>query len=140
MGMKGLPPEKWGSVVANYAQLYGNAQDYTDQLRALEKARNAKPDDPAARFLLGYHYYYLGHNKEAFRESDKAIQLEPKDPFARTIRNLAAKKLGLPASEAPAGLNDSAGPPSPGGPPSLGGPPSPGGPALPNVPADGLQQ
>ena len=78
MAMKGLPQEKWGSVVTNYAQLYGNAQDYTDHLRALEKARNEKPDDPAARFLLGFHYYYLGHTKEAFRELDKAINLSPR--------------------------------------------------------------
>ena len=63
MAMKDLPQEKWGSVVTNYTQLYGKTQDYTDQLRALEKARNEKPQDPAARFLLGDHYYYLGRTR-----------------------------------------------------------------------------
>jgi tetratricopeptide (TPR) repeat protein len=101
--MKLLPDDKWGSVITNYTQLYGKAQDYTDQLRAVEKARDQKPDDAAVRFLLGFHYYYLGHTKEAFAELDKAIQLQPQDPFARQLRNLAASKLGLPAAEAPAG-------------------------------------
>ena len=114
MAMKGLPQDKWGAVIANYTQLYGKTQDYTDQLRALEKARNEKQDDPAIRFLLGYNYYYLGHTKEAFRELDKAITLEPKDPFARTLRNLAAQKLGVPASEAPPGTPDQGGPILPG--------------------------
>ncbi len=84
-------------------------------MRALEKARNDKPGDPAIRFLLGYHYYYLGFHKEAFRELDKAIQIQPRDPFARQLRNLAAGKIGEPAVEAPADQ----------------GPP----PAIPNLPA-----
>ena len=33
------PKDKWGTVVSNYTQLYGNMQDYTDQLEMLEKAR-----------------------------------------------------------------------------------------------------
>ncbi len=39
MAMKSLPQEKWGAVITNYTQLYGKTQDYTDQLRALEKAQ-----------------------------------------------------------------------------------------------------
>jgi tetratricopeptide (TPR) repeat protein len=101
LAMKLLPEDKWGSIITDYTQLYGNPEDYTTQLRALEKARNEKRDDPAIRFLLGYDYYYLGHIKEALAELDKAIQLEPKDPFARKLRNLAATKLGLPTIEAP---------------------------------------
>ena len=85
----------------NYQQLYGKSQDYTDQLRALEKARNEHPDDPALRMLLGFHYYYLGYSKQALAELDKTLQLEPKDPIARQLRNIVAAKLGLPASQAP---------------------------------------
>jgi len=122
LAMKLLPDDKWGSVITNYTQLYGKPQDYTDQLRALEKARDQKPDDPAVRFLLGFHYYYLGHTKEALAELDKAIQLQPQDPFARQLRNMTASKLGLPAVEAPAG-SAPAGTPGTGTPSS--GPPAP---------------
>ncbi len=65
--MQMLPEDKWGVVVTNYSQLYGNVQDYTDQLKALEKARDAKPDNPALRFLLGFHFGYLNY-PEARRE------------------------------------------------------------------------
>jgi tetratricopeptide (TPR) repeat protein len=121
--MKLLPDDKWGSVITNYSQLYGKAQDYSDQLRAVEKVRDQKPDDAAVRFLLGFHYYYLGHTKEAFAELDKAIQLQAQDPFARQLRNLAASKLGLPAAEAPA---VSAPARTPGAGTPAGGPPAPG--------------
>jgi tetratricopeptide (TPR) repeat protein len=103
LAMKLLPQEKWSAVVSNYQQLYGKAQDYTDQLRALEKARNEHADDPALRLLLGFHYHYLGYSKQALSELDKTLQLEPKDPMARQLRNIVAGKLGLPASQAPPG-------------------------------------
>jgi tetratricopeptide (TPR) repeat protein len=108
LGMKILPQDKWGAVITNFQQLYGKSQDYTDQLRALEKARNEHPSEPGLRVLLGFHYFYLDHAKPALIELDKALQLEPKDPLARQLRNVVAAKLGLPASEAP---------PTPQGPP-----------------------
>jgi tetratricopeptide (TPR) repeat protein len=126
LGMKMLPPEKWGSVLTNYQQLYPNSSDFTNQLRALEKARNEHPNDPALRFLLGYQYYYLGFAKEAFRELDKAVQLQPKDPFAAQLRNLAAAKVGEPAVAVPA-VSEPQGPPPPGGAPDA--PPTPGRPS-----------
>ena len=84
-----LPEDKWGVVIANYSQLYGNLQDYTDQLKALEKARDAKPDSPALHFLLGFHFGYLGYPKHAVKELDKTLTLAPKDFGARkTARHL----------------------------------------------------
>jgi hypothetical protein len=56
MAMQQIPKEKWGVVVSNYKDLYGSAQSFTDQLRALEKAVRDKPQDPAQRFLLGFQY------------------------------------------------------------------------------------
>ena len=79
-------------VVANYSQLYGNQQDYTDQLKALERARDAKPDSPALHFLLGYHFGYLGYPKHAVAEFDKALTLAPKDLGARKLRDIFAAK------------------------------------------------
>jgi hypothetical protein len=66
--------------------------------------------------LLGFHYYYLGYSKQALAELDKTLQLEPKDPIARQLRNIVAAKLGVPASEAPAGAQGPNVGPLPGGP------------------------
>lgn len=94
-----LPPDKWGTVISNYKDLYSNIQDYTSQLRALERARDEKPDDPALHFLLGWHYGYLGYPKQAVRELDKTLQLAPKDEVAKKVRDAIAEKL--PKSELP---------------------------------------
>ncbi len=65
--MQMLPEDKWGIVISNYSQLYGNIQDYTDELKALETARDKQPDSPALHFLLGFHFGYLGYPKHAVR-------------------------------------------------------------------------
>jgi Flp pilus assembly protein TadD len=94
-----LPPDKWGTVIANYKELYTNIGDYTGQLRALEKARDEKPDDPGLRFLLGWHYGYLGYPKQAVRELNKTLELAPKDEVAKKVRDMMAEKL--PKSDVP---------------------------------------
>jgi tetratricopeptide (TPR) repeat protein len=83
--------------VKNYTQIYSNIQNYTDQLKALERARTAKPDDPAMRFLLGYHFGYLGYPKQAVAELDKALELQPKDLGSQKLRDLFASQSGMPA-------------------------------------------
>jgi tetratricopeptide (TPR) repeat protein len=95
MGMRVLSEDKWGSVVKDYAKFYRSPALYESQIRDLEKARNGRPEAPALRVLLGYHFGYLGFPKHAVRELDKAIQLEPRDPYAAQLRNLFAKQIGL---------------------------------------------
>jgi len=95
-GMAMLPPDQWGVVVKNYEDLYPSRQLYTDQLRNLEAARTAKPDDPALRFLLGYHYFYLGYPAQASQELDQAMKLQPKGLIAKDL-------LALTRGEKPAG-------------------------------------
>ena len=51
----------------------------------LEKRRRVS-DAPELRFLLGYHYGYLGYPKEAVRELDKALEMAPQDELARKLR------------------------------------------------------
>ena len=87
-----LPDEKWGVVVGNYKELYPNMQEYTNQLRAAETARDKK-DSPALRFLLGYHYGFLGYPKNAVRELDKTLELAPSDEIAKKLRDMFAAKL-----------------------------------------------
>jgi hypothetical protein len=100
-GMNHLPESQWGGVVSNHAQLYGNNQDFTNQLKALENARTAQPDSPALRFLLGYEYGYLNYPQQAATELDKAIQLNSKDPYAATLRNEFGAKIGLASVAVP---------------------------------------
>jgi hypothetical protein len=72
-------------------------QNYTDQLRGLEKARNDKPSDPGLRFLLGFQYNYLGYPTQATRELDKAIQLAPQDEMAKQLLS-QMKGIATPSS------------------------------------------
>jgi tetratricopeptide (TPR) repeat protein len=98
MAMQQLPKEQWGVVVGNYKELYGNAQDYTDQLRALEKAVKEKPDNPMTRFLLGYHYAYLGFPKESVDQLDKGLKIMPQDEGAKQLREVMRAKLPKPVA------------------------------------------
>ena len=112
--MQMLPETEWGSVVKNYSQLYGNIGDYTTQLKALENARDAKPDNPALRFLLGYHFGYLGYPKQAVRELDKALDLQSQDLGSQKLRDIFAVQAGLPARAPAAPQRAPAQPPQPG--------------------------
>lgn len=65
--------------------LYGNVDDYTTQLRALEAHVKANPDDAAARFVLAYHYLVMGHNDSAERQLRAVVKVQPRDVVARKI-------------------------------------------------------
>lgn len=98
-GLMLLPQESWGVVPQNFKDLYGNAGDYSQQLKVLEAARKAKPEDPGLRFLLGYHYGFLGYPREAIEELDRGLKLVPQDQLAEKLREEFGKKL-LPANAA----------------------------------------
>ena len=91
--MQLLPEDQWGVVVSNYRELYGKIGDYTTQLRALEKAVKQAPDDPGLRFLLGYHYGYLGYPAQAVKQLDKTLELAPADQMAQKLRDQFKAKL-----------------------------------------------
>ncbi|MBI3860814.1 MAG: tetratricopeptide repeat protein, partial [Planctomycetia bacterium] len=94
--MRLLPKDKWGVVAGNFRELYGNVQDYTDQLRALEQAVKGKPDNPALRFLTGFHYAYLGYPQEALDQFNRGLKLEPRDEMAKQMRDEMQSKLPTP--------------------------------------------
>lgn len=119
MGMQMLPETEWGNVVRNYTQLYGNIEDYTNQVRAAEKVRDARADGGAVRFLLGYHFGYLNYPKQAVRELDAALAIEPRDVGAEKLRDIFAVQAGIPArphTAQPAAGQPAAGAPAPAGP------------------------
>jgi Tfp pilus assembly protein PilF len=95
-GMQLLPKEEWGVVVKNYKELYSNVQDFTDQLRALEKAVKEKPNEPGLRFLAGFQYAYLGYPKEAVDQLDKGLKIAPRDELAKKLREEMTAKLPKP--------------------------------------------
>jgi hypothetical protein len=95
--MQMLPKEHWGVVVKNFRELYGNPLDYTTHLRALEKAEAEKPNDPAMRFLAGFHYAYLGYPKESIDQLDKGLKIVPHDEMAKQLKDeMQARLPGLP--------------------------------------------
>ena len=49
-----------GWDLATMASLYADVQDYTDQLRTLEKYTKSHADEAGSHFLLGYHYMTTG--------------------------------------------------------------------------------
>jgi hypothetical protein len=100
MAMHAIPKEKWGVVVGNSKELYGNVQDYTTQLRALEKSVGEKPNDPALRFLAGFHYAYLGYPQLAVDQLDKGLKIAPQDEMAKLLRDEMRAKLPKPTAPA----------------------------------------
>lgn len=96
--MHALPEDRWGLVVSNRKELYTKPSSYIFQLRQLEDAVNDKPNDPAQRFLLGYHYAYLGYPTAAVAQLDKVIELEPRDRMAAQLRQTLASALPDPAA------------------------------------------
>lgn len=85
--MQMMPKEHWGVVVKNFRELYGNPLDYTTHLRALEKAEAEMPNDPAMRFLAGFHYAYLGYPHESIDQLDKGLKIAPRDEMAKQLRD-----------------------------------------------------
>lgn len=94
--MHQLPKESWGFIVEHFQDFYGDAREYTRQLRVLEKAIVSKSDSPALRFLAGYHYGYLGFVKQSIEQLDKAVQIESRDEIAKQLRDEMTNKLVKP--------------------------------------------
>jgi tetratricopeptide (TPR) repeat protein len=95
--MRQLTRERWGVVISHYTELYGDTKDYTQQLRALERSIKEKPDEPALRFLAGFHYAYLGFTQQAAEQLERALKLAPRDEMARQLRDDLHSKLAKPS-------------------------------------------
>jgi Tfp pilus assembly protein PilF len=62
-----------------------------------------KPDDPAQRFLLGFHYAYQGFPQQAVDQLDKGLKIAPQDEMAKQLRDEMQSKLSKPAAPATSG-------------------------------------
>jgi tetratricopeptide (TPR) repeat protein len=65
--------------------LYAGPPTYTEQLRALEAHQRANPEDPAAAFLLAYHYVVIGRPEAAVVELERVVKLEPGDVLSARL-------------------------------------------------------
>jgi tetratricopeptide (TPR) repeat protein len=93
LGMSLLPAEDWGFVVENFRSYYHDS-DYVAQVRRLRQFIAENPSHADARFLLGYHWLFLGHSEAAkreayfaaaFRELSQALELNPSDESANRL-------------------------------------------------------
>jgi thioredoxin-like negative regulator of GroEL len=62
--------------------LYTDVNQYTAQLRALENARDANPDNAANHFLLAYFYQAMGYKDQAVTELEQVVKLQPNDTLS----------------------------------------------------------
>ena len=91
-----LPEDKWAPRRV-HAKLYGNVQDYTNQLKAAGVCPHREAERSGRlRFLLGFNFGYLGYPKQAVRELNKAVHLGKGDPAARKLHDIFAAKIDAP--------------------------------------------
>ena len=82
--------------------LYGNADDYSQQLRRLEAQCQSNPRDAAAHFVLAYHYLVTGHAEEAVEALRVVVAQQPRDATAkRMLEALAPAEQPTAVAAAP---------------------------------------
>lgn len=89
--------------------LYGNAEDYTTQLRTLERYTVANPSDASSHFVLAYHYLVTGSKEAASEALEVVVNNQPKDVTAKRMLDA----LSPPEAAAPAAQPAPAAAPSP---------------------------
>jgi hypothetical protein len=67
------------------SSLYDDVDTYTEQLRRLEDYCKSNPKDPAAQFVLAYHYMVAGYSEEAADVLKAVLELQPKDIVAKRL-------------------------------------------------------
>lgn len=88
--------------------MYSDVGIYTLQLRALEAAVKANPDDAASRFLLAYHYMSDGYPDAATTQFQRVVALVPNDQVSANLLKM------LTAQQPPAAANAPQATPEPG--------------------------
>ena len=80
------PGWDWTTMIS----LYGEAETYTKQLRALEAFAKANPQSADAHFLLGYHYQTCNHAENAAKQFKQAQALLPDDKLLKQLVAMTA--------------------------------------------------
>ena len=80
------PGWNWTTMIS----LYGEADSYTKQLRALEEFAKANPKSADAHFLLGYHYQTCNYAENAAKQFKLAQALLPDDKLLKQLVAMTA--------------------------------------------------
>ncbi|MBC8113843.1 MAG: tetratricopeptide repeat protein, partial [Candidatus Saccharimonas sp.] len=80
------PGWNWTTMIS----LYGEADSYTKQLRALEDFAKANPKSADAHFLLGYHYQTCNYAENAAKQFKLAQALLPDDKLLKQLVAMTA--------------------------------------------------
>jgi tetratricopeptide (TPR) repeat protein len=83
------------------SSLYPSTEVYTKQLRALEAAVKQKPDDPALRFVVAYHYLTMGSKDAAAEQLKALLALSPQDKVAKDLLAMVAGPEAVPGPKTP---------------------------------------
>lgn len=82
--------------------LYPTVDVYTQQLRALEAARNKDLKAADVHFLLGYHYLTCGYADKALTEFRAASEAMPNDTVSASLLATLSPREAKPAAAPPA--------------------------------------
>jgi tetratricopeptide (TPR) repeat protein len=112
-GLNALLATAPGMDWTTMASLYGNVDEYTKQLRALEQHCKSNPKDAPASFVLAYHYLVAGHQDAAINALRTVVREQPKDMIAKRMLDSLAPATS-PSSATASAAPTPATPPAPG--------------------------
>ncbi len=90
--------------------LYGNTDDYTSQLRTLERYCQSNSDDPSSHFVLAYHYLALGEKEAAIQALETVVENQPQDSTAKRMLDALAPPPPAAASKVKQAVTDNSAP------------------------------
>jgi tetratricopeptide (TPR) repeat protein len=90
------PGWDWPTLIGRYPGI----ETYTAQLRSLEAAVQAQPDEPAPHFLLAYHYLTQGHKDAAAAQYRQIVALRPDDKLSAQLLAMLDPNAAKPAANA----------------------------------------
>ncbi len=90
----GQTPEQKADLFFEQALLYGDAQQYGEEIASYDKALEIKPNYHQAWYNRGIALVNLGRWEEAIASYDKALELKPDKHEAWNNRGIALRNLG----------------------------------------------
>lgn len=84
-GLNSLLSSAPGMDWTTMSGLYGNPEDYKNQLRKLEQFCKSNPADASAYFVLAYHYLVTGSKDAAISALQVVVKNQPKDITAKRM-------------------------------------------------------
>jgi tetratricopeptide (TPR) repeat protein len=79
----------WGLYDFHLQEFYGNAAEYRQQVKELERKVQLRPQSMDAKFLLAYVYYFSGRYSDAADLLTEIAKQDPKFEQANTLLRLA---------------------------------------------------